>query len=206
MTMTTTTTTMKERCGGVGSWITVMLLLLIAATVTTGVSATVSPAVVAAQQKVQYLLQHAIPVDRNGHVRPQRQRSLNQNNEDQQQFEISGAYTVQFFKCASVSSQPYDDDMLFDSNLLPYTTKGQIAAQKSFVLFNLCETQYCDFYTAGDENLYMVDVATYMTLTTVNYEARKESYCTACASSENYCAYVVQYHQHGVAPGRFVVV
>jgi hypothetical protein len=188
-TTTKTTTTMKERCGGGGSWTTVMwLLLVIAATVTTGVAATASPV----HQKVQSLLQHAIPVDRNGHVRPQRQqRSLNQNNNDQEQFEISGAYTVQFYKCASVSSQPYDDDMLFDSNLLPYTTKGQIAAQKSFVLFNVCETQYCDFYTAGDENLYMVDVATYMTATTVNYQARKESYCTACASSENYCAYVV---------------
>jgi hypothetical protein len=175
------------------------LLSIAAVAAATGVAAsttiptlTKNQLVVASPEKVQYLLQHAIPVDRNGQVRPERHgRSLNNNNNNQNQFQISGAYTLDFYKCASISSQPYDDDMLFDETLLPYTSKGQIAAQKSFVLFNVCETQYCDMLNDEDKDLYMIDVATYMMATTVNYQARKESYCTACASSANYCGYGV---------------
>jgi hypothetical protein len=197
-TTTTTTTRPRGRC-----WSSVMacrwLLSIAAVTAFMGVAAvaaipnlTKNQLVVAAPEKVQYLLQHAIPVDRNGQVRPERRRSLNNNNQNNQnQFQISGAYTLDFYKCASISSQPYDDDMLFDETLLPYTSKGRIAAQKSFVLFNVCETQYCDMLNDEDKDLYMIDVATYMMATTVNYQARKESYCTACASSANYCGYVL---------------
>jgi hypothetical protein len=192
--LTTTTLMMMIQAATTTSW----LLLIVAAASFTGGAATTIPnltknqLVVAAPEKVQYLLQHAIPVDRNGQVRPERHgRSLNNNNNQNQQFQISGAYTLDFYKCASISSQPYDDDMLFDETLLPYTSKGQIAAQKSFVLFNVCETQYCDMLNDEDKDLYMIDVATYMMATTVNYQARKESYCTACASSANYCGYVV---------------
>ena len=104
-------------------------------------------------------------------------------NED---FELSGSYSIQFNECVSLTAQPENEDLMFDENLMQFTSDKQIIAQKSFVLFNVCLTQYCDYY-AGNENLYMVDVNTYMEAVAEYYSERSEDYCQACQDSQNYC-------------------
>jgi len=128
-------------------------------------------------------LKNAVPVDRNGE--PRRLEGGDEDDEDEE-FYVTGDYTMQFSKCVSVQTEPADNSFLYDENLSKLTSSGRIVSQKSFVLVNVCKTKYCDYYV-GDENLYMVDLQTYMAATTVYYQERTESYCQACINSRNYC-------------------
>jgi len=108
------------------------------------------------------------------------ERHLNQN------FQMSSGYSIQFNQCVALKTEPYNDEIMFADSLVQYTAKGQIVSQKSYVLFNVCETQYCDYY-AEEDNLFMVDVDTYMAALSVFYGGMQETYCAACQNSYNYC-------------------
>lgn len=120
------------------------------------------------------IMQNAVRVNRNG------ERLLDQ------QFEVTSAYSLQFNKCLSLTLEPSDEDILFNENLIQYTSKHAIVAQKSYILFNVCETTYCEYY-ADDDNLYMIDVDTYMSSITEFFEERQENYCQACVDAYGYC-------------------
>jgi len=120
------------------------------------------------------IMQNAVRVDRNG------KRLLDQ------QFELTSVYSLQFNKCLSLTLEPGNEDIIFSENLISYTSKGAIVAQKSYILFNVCETRYCDYY-AADDNLFMIDVETYMSAITEFYEDHLDQYCQACKNSYGYC-------------------
>lgn len=104
-----------------------------------------------------------------------------------QKFELSSAYSLQFDTCVSLTTEPSEDGgVIFDDALIKYTSDGYIVPQKSYVLFSVCKTAYCDYY-AKDDNLYMIDLATYMGAISEFYQEREESYCSACVDSYNYC-------------------
>jgi hypothetical protein len=125
------------------------------------------------------LLRNAIPVDAHGNV-----RRLDQQN---QQFQITAQDSIKFNQCLSLSTEPANQDTLFGDDTIEYTKKGMIISQKSYVLFNVCETDACS-YAADDNNLFMVDLATYMGAL-VNYlPNQKEEYCRACEQAQDYCA------------------
>jgi hypothetical protein len=120
-------------------------------------------------------MEKAIPVNRKG------ERLLNQN------FELTGAYSLQFNKCISLPMEADEDGIMFADDLLSYTAQGEIVTQKSYILFNVCPTKYCSYY-ASDDNLYMVDLATYMDSIVDFYMDRNDAYCGACQEAEEYCA------------------
>lgn len=122
----------------------------------------------------QSLLRQATPVNKDGSI-----RKLANND---QQFQINGLFSVQFDHCISLTTR---DENLFDANWLGAVQDGLVIAEKSFVLFNVCPTAYCS-YDAAD-NLYMVDLATWMASTTNVEVEKKERYCEACRQAENYC-------------------
>jgi len=121
------------------------------------------------------IMEKAVRVNRKG------ERLLDQN------FELSGAYSLQFDQCVSLTTEPYSDEVVFAESLIQYTSNGQITSQKSFILFNVCETRYCDYYEA-DDNLFMVDIDTYMASISEFYADVQENYCQACQNSQNYCS------------------
>jgi hypothetical protein len=123
------------------------------------------------------IMNNAVRVNRRG------ERILN-NEED---FELTSAYSFQFDTCVSLTTEPDDaGQIIFDATLEIYATKGEIVPQTSFVLFNVCKTKYCDYYEA-DDNLYMIDVGTYMSSIADFYVQRRKEYCTACKNSLQYC-------------------
>lgn len=128
----------------------------------------------------------AIPVDSQGNPRRLEQEA----EEEEQEFEMSGDYSLQFNRCLSIQTQPANANFLYDENIYPYAENGRVVSQRSYVLVNVCKTKYCDYYI-GDENLFMVDLDTYMAATTVYYQERTENYCQACIYSRNYCRYVL---------------
>ena len=125
------------------------------------------------------IMEHAVRVNRNG------ERILQEDNNNK--FELTAMYSFNFDKCVSVRTEPSDaGEIIFDANLEQYASKGEIVPQKSFILFNVCKTKYCDYYKA-DDNLFMIDIGTYMAAIADYYVARTEAYCDACVDSYNYC-------------------
>jgi len=114
-----------------------------------------------------------------------RVNSKGERHLEQEDFELSAGYSIQFQQCVSLKTEPYDDDILFAESLLAYTAKGQVVSQKSYILFNVCETQKCTY--EGDDNTFMVDIDTYVASISEFYLDMKENYCDACQSSANYC-------------------
>ena len=120
------------------------------------------------------LMENAVRVNR------KLERHLNQN------FDLSAGYSIQFNQCVALKTEPYNDEIMFADSLIEYTSNGKIVSQKSYVLFNVCETKTCDYY-ASDDNLFMVDINTYMAALSVFYGDIQENYCAACQNSYNYC-------------------
>lgn len=103
-----------------------------------------------------------------------------------QTFTLSSLYSLQFDKCVSLKAEPSDTgSIIFDDDLLPYTSKGSIVPQKSYILFNVCQTKYCEYAT--NDNLYMIDLDTYMAAIPSWYQEREANYCSACVDSYSYC-------------------
>lgn len=120
------------------------------------------------------LMENAVRVNR------KLERHLNQN------FDLTAGYSIQFNQCVALKTEPYNDEVMFADSLIEYTSNGKIVAQKSYVLFNVCETHNCEYY-ASDDNLFMVDINTYMAALSVFYGDIQENYCAACQNSYNYC-------------------
>lgn len=95
---------------------------------------------------------------------------------------IDGSYYIQFSECMDVKL--YDED-LFDENIINYVKNGQIVAAKSYVLFHVCQKDSC--YLESDEDLYLVDLATYMTNIAQYYANKRTDYCEQCQEYEDYC-------------------
>ena len=121
------------------------------------------------------LLRNAVPVDRNGNRRL-----------EQEEFEINGQYSIQFNHCLSlkIAADEYED-VIFDNNVIGYTKEGKVLAQTSYVLFNVCQTEYC--YYQNDDNLYMVDLPTYMGAIIEGKQQLAEGFCQACEESYETC-------------------
>jgi hypothetical protein len=99
--------------------------------------------------------------------------------------QMSSKYSVQFNTCVSIPTQPSDDALLFSDSLISYTKKGQIVSQKSYVLFNVCPTNSCSY--ESNENLYMIDINSYMKAVTAYYADWTQSYCEACEDDRDHC-------------------
>ena len=119
------------------------------------------------------LMVNAIPVDKHGNV-----RQLND-----QGFQITGDYSIQFNHCLSLKAEASDEDLMFGDNTASYTANGQILSEKSYVLFNVCKTADCVY--EGEDNLYMVQLEDYMDSILEIAAQDKENYCDAC--DEDYC-------------------
>jgi len=125
------------------------------------------------------LLDRAIPVGKS--AREMSHRKLDQG------LQITAYDSIQFNSCVSMKTQ-LDEEMqqqiAYYNDLLQSYQNGQIVSQKSFVLFSICQTDYCSY--EAEDNLYMIDLATYMGLT--GYRPQKTmDYCDACEQAQNWC-------------------
>lgn len=123
------------------------------------------------------LMKSAVKVDSN--MIPQRRL------DEDDQFQVTSSYSIQFSTCVSLTMEA-DQDTMFGDDTIEYTKNGKIVAEKSYALFNLCETDNCYY---ADENLYMVELSEFMQAT-VDYEPeRVKQYCETCQEAQNWCQY-----------------
>mmetsp|Transcript_11090 Transcript_11090/g.27282 ORF Transcript_11090/g.27282 Transcript_11090/m.27282 type:complete len:533 (-) Transcript_11090:257-1855(-) len=121
---------------------------------------------------MEALLQKARPYGKKG-----ARRRLDQG------FQVDGTYNIKFSQCVDVKL--YDED-LFDEEVVEYTKSGQIISAKSFAIFHVCQEDDC--YYESEDDLYIVDLATYVQNVASYHANAKASYCTACDTYyDNYC-------------------
>jgi hypothetical protein len=124
------------------------------------------------------LLRAAIPVTKTG-----ARRKL----DDAEGISLTVNDSIQFNSCVSLSPELSDDEqetIASSQTLLGYWQTGDIMTEKSFVLFNICQTEYCSY--EAEDSLYMVDLQTYMGLTAYRPQ-RFNNYCEACENAYDWC-------------------
>jgi len=99
-----------------------------------------------------------------------------------EQEEIDGSYGLKFSQCVEVKTA---DENLFDENIVDYAKAGQVVAAKSYVLFHLCKGDYC--YYDSDDDLYMVDLPTYLASIGTYHANKRQDYCQQCEQFADHC-------------------
>ena len=111
-------------------------------------------------------------------------RKLEQNYNNYQ-FEITGDYSVRFDSCFSLTVQ---SDELFDDNIINYATEGSVVAQKSYVLFNVCETKNCYYYGDDASMTFITDIGTFFSAFADYLPNQQAEYCEGCQQNDGYCS------------------
>jgi len=111
-------------------------------------------------------------------------RRMEENDAEEEAFEISGDYTIQFNTCLSLKMESED---LFDENIIDLAANDVVIAEKSLILFNVCETQYCAYEEGDAANTYVVDIATFIQALAEYLPAQRNDYCEACEENYEYC-------------------
>ena len=79
--------------------------------------------------------------------------------EEENAFEITGEYSIQFNNCISMTVQ--NADIAADANLIEMVENGDLVSDKDYILFNVCKTEYCSYYGEDDKMTFIADVGTY---------------------------------------------
>jgi hypothetical protein len=77
------------------------------------------------------------------------------------------------------------DEELFREDYIEYAKAGQIVAEQSYVLFHVCQESEC--YLEAEDDLYVVDLATYLANIASYYANKRTDYCTQCQDYQDYC-------------------
>jgi hypothetical protein len=98
--------------------------------------------------------------------------------------DFDGSYNLQFSQCVDVKL--FDDD-LFDDDVIEYTKAGEIISTKSYVLFHVCQDDDCG--SGSDDDVYLLDLSTYVNNVASYHASAKGTYCDACNTYYyDYCA------------------
>jgi hypothetical protein len=124
-------------------------------------------------------------------------RKLQENNG----FEITGQYSIQFDHCLSLNVQ--NDDMWQDANFVEMAANGDLISAKDYIMFNVCETEYCSYDSEDQQLSFIADVGTYFQALSQYLPTKVEEYCEACEQNYDYCYAQysgVQYYPEGYEP------
>ncbi len=105
--------------------------------------------------------------------------------EEEEAFEITGKYSIQFNSCTSMSVQ--NDELIEDENLAAMAANGDLISDKDFILFNVCETEYCQYYEDSEKMTFITEVGTYFSALSQYLPTKVQQYCEACEESYDYC-------------------
>ena len=118
------------------------------------------------------LLKKAIPYKKKFGGRDQ---LVSRRRLDEEEFEIDGSYSIKFARCLEVKTM---DEDLFDEDIVAYVQSGDIVAAKSYILFHVCQDDAC-YYDSYDD-LYLVDLATYIGSVALYHANYRTDYCEQC--------------------------
>ncbi|KAL7461522.1 hypothetical protein ACHAXS_001941 [Conticribra weissflogii] len=102
--------------------------------------------------------------------------------EEENAVELDGSYSVKFSQCVDVRTKNED---LFSEELIAYAQSGSLVSSKSYVLFHVCQGNNC--YYESDEDLYIVDLGTYLANVATYHADKRQNYCEACERFQDTC-------------------
>ncbi len=102
--------------------------------------------------------------------------------EEENAVELDGSYSVKFSQCVDVRTKNED---LFSEELIAYAQSGSLVSSKSYVLFHVCQGNNC--YYESDEDLYIVDLGTYLAHVATYHADKRQNYCEACERFQDTC-------------------
>jgi hypothetical protein len=105
--------------------------------------------------------------------------------DEDNKFEITGKYSIQFSTCASMTVQ--NDEMTEDANMVTMAANGDLVSEKDYIIFNVCETEYCQYYGEDEKMTFIAEVGTYFSAISQYLPTKVEQYCEACEESYDYC-------------------
>jgi len=121
--------------------------------------------------------------------------------DEEDAFEITGKYSIQFNSCTSMTVQ--SDDLMADENLIAMAANGDLIADKDYILFNVCETEYCSYYAEEDKMTFIAEVGTYFEAISQYLPNKVQEYCEACEENYDYCyakSTGAEYYPEGYEP------
>jgi len=105
--------------------------------------------------------------------------------DEEEAFEITGKYSIQFSTCTSMSVQ--NDEILEDENLAAMAANGDLVSDKDYIIFNVCETEYCEYYGEDQKMSFIAEVGVYFAAVSQYLPTKVEEYCEACEDNYDYC-------------------
>jgi len=105
--------------------------------------------------------------------------------DEEDAFEITGKYSIQFNTCISMTVQ--NADLAEDGNLVEMAANGDLISEKDYILFNVCETEYCSYYGEDDKMTFIAEVGTYFEAISQYLPTKVQEYCEACEENYDYC-------------------
>jgi hypothetical protein len=120
---------------------------------------------------------------------------------DQNAFEINGQYSIQFDHCLSLTVQ--NENLWQDANFVDMAANLDLISAKDYIIFNVCETQYCSYNAQDDKMTFIADVGTYFQALSGYLPTKVQEYCEACQQNYDYCyaqSTGEQYYPEGYQP------
>lgn len=118
-------------------------------------------------------------------AKPYGEKTVRKLEEANYQFEITGEYSVQFDSCISLTVQ--NQDMAADANLAAMAANGDLISEKDYIMFKVCPTEYCSYYSDDDKLTFITDVGSYFNALSQYLPTKVEDYCGGCEEQYNYC-------------------
>lgn len=112
---------------------------------------------------------------------------------ENQQFEISGMYSIQFESCFSLTTsynEVFEDN---DNVLMSMFSQGTIKPLESYAIFKLCYGDNC----SGSSLSYVVDLDTYVQSLIDYLPDQMEGFCEACKENAETCQAMLYGGQYG---------
>lgn len=133
-------------------------------------------------------------------AKPYNQAAKRQLDEEDA-FEITGKYSIQFNTCISMTVQ--NADIAADANFIEMAANGDLISEKDYILFNVCETEYCSYYGEDEKMTFIAEVGLYFQAISQYLPTKVEEYCEACEDNYDYCYAMstgAQYYPEGYEP------
>ena len=108
-------------------------------------------------------------------IQKARRYTKNGSSHNSRRLEFDGSYNLQFSQCVDIKLLNED---LFDDDVIEYTKAGEIISTKSYVLFHVCQDDDCG--SGSEDDLYLVDLSTYVKNVASYHASAKGAYCDAC--------------------------
>jgi len=110
------------------------------------------------------------------------------------EFEITGKYSIIPQDCLSFK---VDAEDMYDEDIVAFSANGQAWGEKSYMIFQVVETENAYYEDGSDDGLYICELNEFMAAAGAYKFAIKEAYCEQCNEFEDYCLYGGNQNQEG---------